>query len=144
MSDTNRILSDIRAYLRISAAAASRVSAPKILDSYEKAFVYSKLDGKTSQSKIKQITGVPQPTVSRWLETFVQERLVSPPDEFNESHKALFTLQELGIELTIMKKRDKKGAKQSPKTTTPNVAPSEEPQGSVQKYLEGEKSGTTK
>jgi len=143
---TNRLLNDIRAYLRISAAAASKVSAPEILDTYEKALIYSMLDGKTSQGKVEQTTEVPQPTISRWLETFVQARLVSPPDEYNQSHRALFTLAELGIELATLKKRAKKSETPSLKTTqpVPQETPSGAQQGTVQKYLEEEKSGTSK
>lgn len=143
---TNRLLNDIRAYLRISAAAASKVSAPKILDTYEKALVYRMLDGKTSQYKVEETTGVPQPTISRWLEAFVQARLVTPPDEYNQSHRALFTLEELGIELAMLKKRAKKGAKPSQETTptTTQTSTSEAQQGSIQKYLEEEKGEPTK
>jgi hypothetical protein len=117
VSDTNRILSDIRAYLRMSAAVASRGSAVTVLNSYEKALVYSKLDGKTSQRSIEQTTNVPQKTVSDWVGVFVQAQLVSPPDEFNESHRAMFTLQELGIQLETLRKRDRKGAKPSSEAT---------------------------
>ena len=146
MSDTNRILSDIRAYLRISAASVLKVSAARVLDTCEKALVYSKLDGKTSQSKIEQATGVPQQTVSFWLVTFVQEGLVAPPDEFNEGHKSLFALQELGIELATLKKRAKKGARpsQEPTPATTQTSTNEAQQGGIQKYLEGEKSEPTK
>ena len=130
MSETNKILSDIRAYFRISAAAASRVSAAEILDTYEKAFVYSKLDGETSQNKIEQATGVPQRTISNWVTAFVQAGLVSPPDEYNESHRALFALQELGINLSTLKKRAKK-ARPSPETATTPTTPSETQHGAV-------------
>lgn len=144
MSDTNRILSDIRAYLRISAAAASGASASKIFDNYEKAWVYGKLDGKNSQIKIKQITQVPQKTISNWVELFVQARLASPPDEYNPSHRAMFTLRELGIDVDTLKKRDKKRTKPSseamPKTDSEKAG--EGQQTTIQNHLEDEKNGT--
>lgn len=143
MTETNKILSDIRSYLRISAAAATKGSAAKTLDTYEKAFIYSKLDGKTSQRKIEKASGVPQPTISAWLTIFVEAGLVSPPDEYNESYRALFTLKELGIELTTLKKRVK-GAKPILETTTPQTTPSEAQHINTQKNLEEEKRETTK
>lgn len=143
MSETGKLLSDIRAYLRISAAAALRVYATKILDTYEKALIYSKLDGKTSQKKIEQVSGVPQTTISSWLPTFIQAGLVSPPDEYNESHRALFTLQELGIDLTTLK-RSEKAAKPSPeiKSTEQESQMNEAQRGPIQKYLGEEKDAT--
>jgi hypothetical protein len=117
MSETE-ILNDIRTYLRISAAAALRTSAKAVFDTYEKALVFSKLDGKMTQIKIGADTGVPQPTISIWLTGFVQAGLVTPPDQYSNSHRALFTLQELGIELGTLKKR----AKASRPVAQPNPA----------------------
>jgi hypothetical protein len=144
MSETERLLNDIRAYLRISAAAASRAAAKIVLDTYEKALVYSKLDGKITQTKIQDDTKVPQPTISIWLTGFVQAGLVSPPDQYNTSHKALFTLQELGIELGTLKKRTKaaKPVLQSSPTDTPQAS-TETRQATTQKTLEAERSGTS-
>jgi hypothetical protein len=141
MSETERLLNDIRAYLRISAAAASRVVAKTSLDIYEKALVYSKLDGKTSQSKIENDTKVAQTTISGWLAEFVQAGLAAPPDQYNPSHKALFTLRELGIDLGMLKKR--KVSKPIPQVspTTAPPASNEPQQGVIQKTLEPEKSG---
>jgi hypothetical protein len=120
LSETENLLNDIRAYLRLSAAAALRANASSVLDTCEKALVYSKLDGKMTQTKIEADTSVPQPTVSIWLTGFVQAGLVAPPDQYNSSHRALFTLQELGIELGTLKKRaktSKPSAQPSPATT---------------------------
>lgn len=142
MSETEKLLNDIRAYLRISAAAASRATAKGVLDTYEKALVYSKLDGKTAQTKIEADTKVPQPTISVWLTGFVQAGLVAPPDQYNTSHRALFTLQELGIELGMLKKRVKASkpiAQTSPATI--QQTPTEPQQSVIQKTLESEKSG---
>jgi len=123
MSETERLLNDIRAYLRISAASASRATAKSVLDTYEKALVYSKLDGKITQIKIQTDTKVPQPTISIWLAGFVQAGMASPPDQYNPSHKALFTLQELGIDLETLKKRAKaaKPVLQPSPTSTPQA-----------------------
>jgi transposase len=143
LSETNKILNEIKSYLRIIAAATSKQSAVEILDTYEKAFIYSKIDGKASQSKIEQATGVPQRTISDWLGAFVQAGLASPPDEYNESHRALFTLQELGIELTILKKR-RKAVTPSLETSTSQIISSEVQQSDIRKHSENKKDGTTK
>lgn len=107
MSETDKILNDIRSYLRITAAASSRAIVAKILDTQEKAVVYSKLDGKTSQQKIADATGVPQRTIADWAEMFVKAGLASPPDEYHSSHRALFSLSELGIDLSVLRRRKK-------------------------------------
>jgi len=143
MSESDKLLNDIRAYLRISAAAASRSAAKTTLDIYEKALVYSKLDGKTSQTRIETEAKIPQTTISVWLAGFVQAGLASPPDQYNSSHRALFTLQELGIELGVLKKRSKAPRTISQSSPAPaSQAPAEPQQGAVQKTLEPEKSGT--
>jgi len=144
MSEAERLLNDIRAYLRISAAAASRTAAKNLLDTYEKALVYSKLDGKTAQTKIEADTKVPQATISAWLSALVQAGLVSPPDQYNPSHRALFTLQELGIELGMLKKRAKTAKHVTQPSPTPTTqAPSESQQTTTQKTLGLEGSGAT-
>jgi len=112
--DTNRILNDIRTYLRITALAAARQTAMRVLDSYEKAIVYSKMDGKTSSYKIADATAVPQRTVADWADEFVKSSLASPPNEFYQSHKALFSLSELFIDLTTLKRRRKPDQMQRP------------------------------
>lgn len=146
MSETERLLNDIRAYLRISAAAASKAIAAKVLDTYEKALVYSKLDGKTSQRKIEADTQVPQKTISNWSTVFVEAGLASPPDSYNQNYRALFTLQELGIELATLKKRAQRGAKPSLEALSAPIQEksSKAQQGSIKKYLGEEKSGTSK
>lgn len=107
MSETDRILNDICTYLRITAAAASRNIAAKVLDIQEKALVYSKMDGKTAQTKIASLTGIPQMTISDWVNEFVSAGLTSPPNEYFTAHKALFTLQEIGISIANLKRRGK-------------------------------------
>ena len=144
MSETEKLLNDIRTYLRIPAAAASRTAARSILDTYEKAVVYSKLDGKTGRKKIEDDTKVPEGTVKDWVAAFVQAGLAAPPDQYNSSHKPLFTLQELGIELGILRKRPTKASKPTTQATPipSSPAPTETQQNIVQKTLESERSGT--
>lgn len=105
MSKTDEILNDIRMYLRIAAAKSLKTVAPDTIDSYEKALVYSKMSGTTTQEKIKLDTGVPQRTISAWANAFVEAGLASPPNEYYQNHRALFTLWELGINLSGLKKR---------------------------------------
>ena len=144
MSETEKILNDIRAYLRISAAATSKAVAGRVLDTYEKALVYSKLDGETSQTKIEVETQIPQRTISDWSVVFVQAGLAAPPDSYNQNYRALFTLQELGIELGMLKRRAKvfRQAPQPSPTPTPPI-PTKPQQTSLQKSLEVEKGGTS-
>ena len=104
MDDTQRLLNDIRTYLRISAASASRETAAKILDSKEKALVYSKLDGNTSQAKLAEIAKIPDRTIGGWCIVFAETGLASEPNEFFKSHRALFTLRELKIDVAKLKK----------------------------------------
>ena len=124
MSETDRILNDIRAYLRVSAAAASRQNAVQVIDSAEKAGVYAKLDGEMSQARLEQVTGIANQTLSRWLAEFVQEGIASPPNQFYKCHKAFYALQELGINIALLKKRPKGASKgdssQQPENKVPD------------------------
>lgn len=123
MSETDKILHDIRMYLRMAASAAAKRTAETVLNTREKALVYSKMDGKTSQQKISGATGVPQKTISNWADEFVEFRLAMPPDEYYLSHRALFSLPELGINLQTLGKRAK-GAKQlASQTLDANTTP---------------------
>ena len=117
MSETDKILYDIRTYLRMAASAAARQTAGTVLNTQEKAMVYSKMDGRTSQQKISGSTGVPQKTISNWADEFVEFRLAMPPDEYYSSHRALFSLGELGINLQALGKRAK-GPKLQPPSQT--------------------------
>jgi hypothetical protein len=118
MSETNELLNDIKIYLRISAAMASRTIAKTTIDTLEKAQVYEKLGEGKSQSKIEAETGIPQKTISNWVGKFIEAGLISPPNDYQKANKVLFTLRELGIntaDLTARKKKEqtadaKKGA----------------------------------
>ncbi len=105
MDKTEILLGDIRGYLRSMAATALRPTAGRVLDTYEKALLFSKLDGNTPQLRLQEITKVPQPTISAWLGRFMEAGIVSPPDEIYRNYRALFTLQELGINITTLKRR---------------------------------------
>jgi hypothetical protein len=105
MSETDKILDDIRTYLRITAAAASRTVAKTTIDTLEKAQVYEKLSESKSQQKIEEETRIPQKTISNWVAKFAEAGLVSP------ANKALFTLRELGINRSELRSRKKKRQK---------------------------------
>ncbi len=107
MGNTEVLLSDIRAYLRITAAISLRPSAAQVIDIFEKAVVFGKLDGNTSQQKLQDLTKTPQATISRWVNDFTEAGIVAPPDEIYKNHRALFTLRELGIDSSALKKRSK-------------------------------------
>lgn len=101
----NETLNSIASYLRIIAANAVRPKAGQVLDKYEKAVAYSKMDGNTSQMKIATSLGVPQRTVANWADDFLHYHLVQAPSDYNSSHKALFTLEELGVDVAGLKKQ---------------------------------------
>jgi hypothetical protein len=100
-----KVLNDIRAYVRISASSSSKMAAKSAIDSWEKGMVYSKIDGKKTVQSIAETIGVPRTTINDWLEDFIQSGLASEPNEFYTNHRALFTLRELGIDLTQLKKK---------------------------------------
>lgn len=118
MSESNKVLNDIRAYLRISAAAVAKANVSTIIDTYEKGLIYSKLDGQITQVKLEQTTKIPQSTINRWLDSFLQGRIIAPPDEYYPSYRALFTLQELDIKLDELKRREKKDTASTTKSQT--------------------------
>jgi DNA-binding transcriptional ArsR family regulator len=106
MDRTEALLTEMRAYLRVMAASNLRaVEAGRVIDTYEKAVLYSKLDGNTTQLRLQEIVGVPQPTISVWLTRFTEAGIVTPPNEAYRNHRALFTLQELGVNMAALKKR---------------------------------------
>jgi hypothetical protein len=131
-ADNAVILNDIRAYTKIAAISSSRLAAKRVFDSYEKALVYSKMDGKTSTYKISDATGVPQRTVATWVDDFVRAILASTPDQIHSSHRALFSLSELSIDLSTLKKRKKEAeAAQQPPAASLDSEIGRAGQGSV-------------
>ena len=105
MDKTEALLGDIRGYLKIMAATALRPMAGRVLDAYEKALLFSKLDGNTPQLKLQELTKVPQPTISIWMGKFMEAGIVSPPNDIYRNYRAMFTLQELGVSIGTLKKR---------------------------------------
>jgi DNA-binding transcriptional ArsR family regulator len=75
------------------------------IDTYEKAQLYAKLDGYTPQLRLADATGIPQPTISVWLARFTEALIVAPPDEGHKGYRALYTLQELGINTSSLAKK---------------------------------------
>jgi transposase len=86
--------------------------ATTVIDIYEKAVVYGALNGETTQTKIEQTFKISQATISGWLASFVQAGLCTQPNEFYKNYRALFTLQELGINPADLKKRAKTSSKE--------------------------------
>lgn len=120
MGETERILNDIRSYMRTFAAATLRKAAGELIDTREKAQVYGEMNGRNTQASISTTTEVPQTTISRWADDFVKAGVASPPNEFYDSHKALFTLDELGIDTTLLRRRA--SVKQKGETSEPSKA----------------------
>lgn len=131
MSDTDKILNDIRTYLRISAASALKAVAREVIDTQEKAQVYEKLGQGKTQQKIEAETGIPQQTISGWINKFVEAGLVSPPNDYIKTHKTLFTLRELGIIASELGTRKKK------MQTSPTVKKEEEGKQATLEMNEG-------
>jgi transposase len=126
-ASSDEMLNDIRAYLRISAASASKTVATKVFDSQEKALVYQKLGEKKSQGKIEAETGVLQSTVSRWFDEFVEAGLASEPNQSSNAYKALFSLRELGINVAELERRKVRQKKISnPKEKAGDSTPKED------------------
>jgi len=105
MEKSDQLSVDIRFYLKAIAASSIRPIAARAIDTYEKAQLYSKLDGLTPQLRLSESTGVSQPTISVWLSKFTEALIVAPPDDNHKGHRALYTLAELGINISILKKK---------------------------------------
>ncbi len=107
MERVELILGDIRSYVRSMAVNAVRPTAVSVLDQYEKALVYDKLglDGKTTGASLGLTTKIAESTISDWLSKFTEAGIASPPDDAHRGYRALFTLQELGINLATLKKK---------------------------------------
>ena len=107
--EKDRLLREIHAYTRAIAASALRDQAKEVIDDYEKALVYSKLDGTKTDERIHDLTGVPRRTITDWVKLFVENGLAIA---FGRSERALFTLEELRIDVaTLKKEREKRGGK---------------------------------
>ncbi len=105
MEKSDQLSIDIRFYLKAIAASSIRPIAARAIDTYEKAQLYSKLDGLTPQLRLAELTGMSQPTISGWLSKFTEALIVAPPDDSHKGHRALYTLAELGINISVLKKK---------------------------------------
>ncbi len=125
MDKTEALLGDIRGYVKFMAATALRPMAGRVLDTYEKALLFSKLDGNTPQLKLQELTKVPQPTISIWMGKFMEAGIVSPPNDIYRNYRAMFTLQELGISIGTLKRRGRPESVAEPEVaqaTSPEAA----------------------
>jgi hypothetical protein len=98
--DRDRMLLEMHAYARALAASAMSGRAKKVIDDYQKALVYSSLNGKTDE-EMHRITKVPRRTITDWVKLFVKNDLA--PAE-GRLERALFSLEELDIDLAALKK----------------------------------------
>jgi len=108
LSNSDKMNMEKLIYLRIIAAASMRIVAEKIINTYRKAIVYKNLNGKNSHEQVSKITKVPRRTVSSYIEEFVSLGLVVRASELSKYDKALFTLEELQIDIDFMKNSEKK------------------------------------
>lgn len=106
-----RLLYDILQYTRAQAIAAARPTAKPLLDSAKKCAVYAAMDGKRSQKEIVDATKIPQATVSTWMGSFFKAGIAVPGGEYYSGPRALFTLDELGVQPPA-----EADAKKTPKT----------------------------
>jgi hypothetical protein len=108
MSSTERtdVYEDIQRYIRIVAISSISDRAKKVINTYKKAEVYRALDGNTPDEKMHAMTKGPTRTVTFWVQEFVTHGLAA---KVGRLEKALFTLEELGIDASSLKRE---GAKQ--------------------------------
>lgn len=105
----NDLLVDLVAYARVIAASAVTERAQGLIDSYEKAQAYVHLDGEKTDTDISRQIKVPRRTVTDWVSKFVSHGLAV---RRGRSERALFTLEELGINVGALKRKRKKKPKE--------------------------------
>ena len=98
MSDNEeiRLLREIARWTRFAAVPAARERVERLLDTDPKKRVYEAIaDGTRSVMDVERATGANHSDIGAWVNTWEREGIVEvgakPP-------KAIFTLQELGIE----------------------------------------------
>jgi predicted HTH transcriptional regulator len=107
--ERDRILLEMCTYARVMAASAVGPRAKKLIDDYQKALVYSNLDGTKTDEEMHTTTGVPRRTITDWVKLFVKNDLAIAE---GKSERGLFSLEELDIDLAALKKEwEKKEAK---------------------------------
>jgi len=125
--ESERLLFEIMTYLRATTATGLKEKAKGILNSYKKAIAYENLDGNQSQAEIAKKCGVSQPMVSGYVDEFVSNGLAIEPNKYYRSHKALFSLGELGIDIASLKKLEKPHKVQAPHPEKSAQASEEKP-----------------
>lgn len=117
--EKDRLLIELRAYARIIAASLVSTKAKKVIDDYQKAQVYAILDGEKSDYQISDATGVLRRTVTNWVKEFVKNNLAIGSGEAGKKERlerALFTLEELEIDLNLLKREWEKKKSNRAKT----------------------------
>ncbi len=115
--EKDRLLIELHAFARTTAATLVSSRAKKVIDDYQKALVYANLDGAKSDYQISDITGVPRRTVTDWVKAFVENNLAIGLGEAGKKERferALYTLEELDLDLNSLKKEWEK--KPNPKS----------------------------
>lgn len=116
--EKDRLLAELHAFAKTTAATSVSTRAKKVIDDYQKAQVYANLNGGRSDSQISKITGVPRRTVTARVDEFVKNGVAIRLGEAGKKgrlERALFTLDELDIDLNQLKRDWKKRKSNSPK-----------------------------
>ena len=103
-----KLLADLLTYARAGSALSAKQRANEVIDTLEKAKIYKSLDGLTTHDEIADLTNNPRETVRNWIREFSGYGIVSQPNEFYSHHKALFSLDDLGIDLDTLRAKPKK------------------------------------
>ncbi|MFQ5909412.1 MAG: hypothetical protein ACE5IJ_01670 [Thermoplasmata archaeon] len=109
---TSEALAELLPYVRAMAASMGRERAQSIIDSHEKALAYSHMEVGRTDTDIANSIGVPRRTVTGWVGAFVANGLAVRE---GRSTRALFTLEELGINIGTLKKKRKKTKREEAK-----------------------------
>jgi predicted HTH transcriptional regulator len=99
--DRDRMLLEMHAYARALAASAISGRAKKVIDDYQKALVYCSLNGAKTDEETHRTTNVPRRTITDWVKLFVKNDLAIAEGKLE---RALFSLEELDIDLAALKK----------------------------------------
>lgn len=110
MASTEALLHEILLYTKAQAIPAVRETAQGLITNASRAAIYRALDGKTSQADIARARSVTQQAIGPVVQSFIKAGLAAPASEFFAAPKALFTLDELGIDATLLEAKPKKAA----------------------------------
>lgn len=109
--EIREMVAELVAYVRVIAASKASEKAQSLIDIHEKAKAYTLMDGKRTDTDIAKSIHVPRRTVTEWEGKFVASGLAV---RVGRSQRALFTLEDLGINLRSLKKKYKKGKSEEP------------------------------